>query len=102
MHNIHLWNVCFRRYLPIIFAANKEKLSGQFFLHTAVVTFWASIDSDAGHDSCLLKFGFSEKATKFEKKSSSYFWQERRVLFAQQRTCQKVDEDFFLKNVGKL
>ena len=28
------------------------------------------------------------------KKSSSYFWQERRVLCAQQRTCQKVDEDF--------
>ena len=45
----------------------------------------------------LLKFGFSEKATKFEKKSSSYFWQERRVLCAQQRTCQKVDEDFFFK-----
>ena len=37
---------------------NKEKLSGQFFIHTAVVTFWASIDlifdADAGHDSCLL------------------------------------------------
>ena len=29
-----------------------------------------------------LKFGFSENATK----SSPYFWQER--------TCQKVDEDF--------
>ena len=28
------------------------------------------------------------------KKSSSYFWQERRVLCAQQCTCQKVDEDF--------
>ena len=42
----------------------------------------------------VLKFGFSEKATKFEKKSSSYFWQERRVLCAQQRTCQKVEEDF--------
>ena len=26
------------------------------------------------------------------KKSSSYFWQERRVLCAQQRTCQKVDD----------
>ena len=37
---------------------NKEKLSGQFFIHTAVVTFWASIDlvfdADAEHDSCLL------------------------------------------------
>ena len=31
------------------------------------------------------------------KKSSSYFWQECRVLCAQQRTCQKVDEDFFFK-----
>ena len=28
------------------------------------------------------------------KKSLSYFRQERRVLYAQQRTCQKVDEDF--------
>ena len=28
------------------------------------------------------------------KKSSSYFWQEHHVLCAQQRTCQKVDEDF--------
>ena len=28
------------------------------------------------------------------KKSSSYFWQERRFLCAQQHTCQKVDEDF--------
>ena len=28
------------------------------------------------------------------KISSLYFWQERRVLWAQQRTCQKVDEDF--------
>ena len=27
------------------------------------------------------------------KKSSSYFWQERRILCGQQRTCQKVDED---------
>ena len=25
------------------------------------------------------------------------FWRERRVLNAQQRTCQKYDEDFFLK-----
>ena len=41
----------------------------------------------------LLKFGFSEKATKFEK-SSSNICQERRVLCTQQRTCQKVDEDF--------
>ena len=31
---------------------------------------------------------------KIWKKSLSYFWQERRVLCAQQRTCQKVDEDF--------
>ena len=55
----HLFgNVCFRGYLPIFLAVNKEKLSGQFFIHTAVVTFWASIDlvfdADAGHDSCLL------------------------------------------------
>ena len=28
------------------------------------------------------------------KKSSLYFWQERRVLCTQQRTCQIVDEDF--------
>ena len=28
------------------------------------------------------------------KKSSSYFRQERRVLCAQQCTCQKVDKDF--------
>ena len=28
------------------------------------------------------------------QKSSSYFWQECHVLCAQQRTCQKVDEDF--------
>ena len=28
------------------------------------------------------------------KKSSSYFWQVQHVLCAQQRTCQKVDEDF--------
>ena len=42
----------------------------------------------------LLKFGFPEKATKFEKKSLTYFCQERHVLCAQQRTCQKVDEDF--------
>ena len=28
------------------------------------------------------------------KKSSLYFWQERRVLCTQQRTCQKVDKDF--------
>ena len=33
------------------------------------------------------------------KKSSSYFWQERCVLCAQQLTCQKVDEDCFFKNV---
>ena len=31
---------------------------------------------------------------KIWKKSSSCFWQERCVLCAQQRTCQKVDEDF--------
>ena len=36
---------------------------------------------------------FSE-GHKIWKKSSSYFWQERRVLCAQQRTCQKVEEDF--------
>ena len=34
------------------------------------------------------------------KKSSSYFWQERCVLCVQQRTCQKVDEEF-KKNVDK-
>ena len=28
------------------------------------------------------------------KKSSLYFWQEHRVLWGQQRTCQKVNEDF--------
>ena len=33
-------------------------------------------------DKNLVKFGFSEKATKFGK------------IFAQQGTCQKVDEDF--------
>ena len=32
--------------------------------------------------------------TKNLKKSSSYFWQEHRVLCVKQRTCQKVDEDF--------
>ena len=31
---------------------------------------------------------------KIWKKSSSYHWQERRVLCKQQHTCQKVDEDF--------
>jgi hypothetical protein len=36
------------------------------------------------------------ESQKIWRKSSSYFWQERRVLCAQQRTgtCQKVDEDF--------
>ena len=28
------------------------------------------------------------------KKSLSYFWQERHLLWAQQHTCQKDDEDF--------
>ena len=37
---------------------------------------------------------------KIWKKSSSYFWLERRFLCAEQRTCQKVDKDFFL-NVDK-
>ena len=31
---------------------------------------------------------------KIWKKSSSYFLQERRILCAQQHTCQKVNEDF--------
>ena len=31
---------------------------------------------------------------KIWKKSSLYFWQERCVLWVQQRTCQKVDDDF--------
>ena len=31
------------------------------------------------------------------KKSLSYFWQEHGVLCVHQRTCQKVDEDFFKK-----
>ena len=47
----------------------------------------------------LVKFGFSEKATKFGKKSWSYFWEECRVLCVQQRTFQKVDKDFFLNVV---
>ena len=42
----------------------------------------------------LLKFGFSEKATKFEKIFIRHSWQECRILCAQQCTCQKVDEDF--------
>ena len=34
------------------------------------------------------------RRTQNLKKSSTYFWQEHRVLCVQQRTCQKVDEDF--------
>ena len=34
---------------------------------------------------------------KIWKKSSLLFWQEHRVLCAQHRTCQKLDEDFFKK-----
>ena len=41
----------------------------------------------------FIKFGFSEKATKFEKNLSHTF-DKHRVLCAQQRTCQKVNEDF--------
>ena len=41
----------------------------------------------------LLKFGFSEKATKFEK-IFVVVLTRCHVLCAQQRTCQKVDEDF--------
>ena len=46
-----------------------------------------------------LKFGFSGFLRRPQnlKKSLSYFWKERCVLFAQQHTCQKVDEDFFFK-----
>ena len=40
----------------------------------------------------VLKFGFSDKATKFEN-IFIILLQERHVLCAQQRTCQKVDED---------
>ena len=43
----------------------------------------------------FLKVWVFWESHKIWKKSSSYFWQERRVLCAQQRTCQKVDEDFF-------
>ena len=35
--------------------------------------------------------GFSEKVKKFEK---IFVILDRRVLWAQQRTCQKVNEDF--------
>ena len=43
---------------------------------------------------CLLKFGFSEKATKFER---IFVIKERCVLCAQQHTCQKVNEDYSKK-----
>ena len=42
----------------------------------------------------VVKSGFSEKATKFEKNLRCTFDKERRDLCAQQLTCQKVDEDF--------
>ena len=43
----------------------------------------------------MLKFGFFEKATKFEKNLRRIFDKSIvRVLCAQQRTCQKIDEDF--------
>ena len=41
----------------------------------------------------LLKFGFSEKATKFEK-IFVVVLTRCHVLCAQQRTCQKGDKDF--------
>ena len=61
---------------------------------------WDTTNSNLKTLFFMLKFRFSEKATKIIKKSSSYLWQERCVLCAQQRTCQKVVEDFFL-NVDK-
>ena len=48
----------------------------------------------------MLKVWVFWEGYKIWKKSSLYFWQEWRVLCAQQRTCQKIDEDFFL-NVDK-
>ena len=48
-----------------------------------------------GADILMVKFGFFEKATKFEKNLRRTFDKSIvRVLCAQQRTCQKVDEDF--------
>ena len=44
---------------------------------------------------CLVKFGFSEKAPKFEKNLCRTFdMSVVCVLCVQQHTCQKVDEDF--------
>ena len=50
----------------------------------------------------MIKFGFSEKATKFEKIFVVLLTRlscsvRATVLCAQQRTCQKVDEDFLKK-----
>ena len=45
-----------------------------------------------------LKFGFSEKATKFEQ---IFVVLLTRALCSVRATCQKVDEDFSKKNVDK-
>ena len=54
------------------------------------------------HPFLAIKFRFSKKATKFEKKSLSYFWLERHVLCVQQRTCQKSWQWFFKKTAVEL